>query len=64
MSNSATRYQVVPESRSGHCCFVATVVDTSKPLEWPKGEFESVGECFTKADAEKVARALNGGTNA
>lgn len=64
MSNSALRYQVIPESQSGHCCFVATVVDTAKPLEWPNGEFEIVCECFTTGQAESVARALNGGASA
>lgn len=64
MSNSAPRYQVVPESQSGHCCFVATVVDTAKPLEWPEGEFETVCECFVTGHAETIARALNGGANA
>ncbi|EET07614.1 hypothetical protein BURPS1710A_1857 [Burkholderia pseudomallei 1710a] len=43
---------------------MATVVDTSKPLEWPKGEFKSVCECFEVKDARKIANALNGGANA
>lgn len=64
MSNSARRYQVVTKSQSGHCCFVATVVDTAKPLEWPAGEYASVCECFNVQDARKIAKALNGGTNA
>lgn len=64
MSHSAHRYQVVRESQSGHCCFVATVVDTATPLEWPEGEFKSVCECFELKDARKIAKALNGAANA
>lgn len=64
MSHSAQRYQVVRESQSGHCCFVATVVDTTKPSKWMNGEYESVCECFNVKDAEKIAQALNGGANA
>lgn len=62
------RYEVVRGSKSGHCCFEATVVDTGKP-EMIRGEprttpdgraqFETVCECFDVADAQRVCDALN-----
>jgi hypothetical protein len=45
------RYKVVDGSVSQHCCFEATVVDTSNN--------ESLCECFDKADAHKIAIAMN-----
>jgi hypothetical protein len=53
----AERYEVVEGSESGHCCFEASVVDTTKPLRG-KG-FEVMCECFEKENAELIARALN-----
>lgn len=63
------RYEVVKESQSGHCCFEATVVDTTKPcgvsvrfvdgetVEMPK--FTQVCETFCPHMAEKIAEAMN-----
>lgn len=57
------RYVVVGGSESGHCCFEATVVDTSSPLmiggKHYNGRFMAVCECFWTEDAEKIAAALN-----
>lgn len=62
------RYKVLDGSESGHCCFEATVVDTTKPLliagnryEGSDGEpkCEAICECFEKEDAEQICEALN-----
>lgn len=58
------RYKVVSGSQSYHCCFCATVVDTTKPLEQFEGydgipEFDSVCECFDIETAEMICAALN-----
>lgn len=57
------RYRVVNGSQSGHCCFDATVVDTSNPViiggEHFDNQYESVCECFNISDAEKICTALN-----
>ncbi len=50
------RYQVVDDSVSGHCCFVATVVDTSRQSY---GVPVSVCECFDGNEAERICNALN-----
>ena len=46
------RYKIIDESVSGHCCFEASVVDTETPLG------RTICECFKRADAEKIAAAL------
>lgn len=62
------RYIIITGSKSGHCCFEATVVDTTKPViiggkhYEPDGlgkQYETVCECFSLEDAELVCRALN-----
>lgn len=57
------RYQVVQGSQSCHCCFDATVVDTTKKViingKWYNGQYESVCECFDEEQARKIAEALN-----
>lgn len=61
------RYIVVEGSQSGHCCFDATVVDTSRPVVYnetpyaPNGvqRYEPVCECFDNEDARAIADALN-----
>ncbi len=62
------RYAVYKGSKSAHCCFEATVVDTTKPKiiggEHYRGSdgqlhYETVCECFCESDAEMVCRALN-----
>lgn len=62
------RYQSIDKSQSGHCCFEATVVDTTKP-EIVNGEhyrdregrfrYEIVCECFSMKDAQLICDALN-----
>lgn len=61
------RYIIYTGSKSAHCCFEATVMDSTKP-EMIGGEhyedevgkhYETVCECFSMEDAEKVANALN-----
>lgn len=46
------RYIVIEGSKSGHCCFNFTVVDTTR-------DDESVCECFDREDAELIVKALN-----
>jgi hypothetical protein len=62
------RYQVVDGSQSAHCCFEATVVDTTKPViiagkQWTRGDgepqWEAVCECFYREDADRIAAAMN-----
>ncbi|RQU14209.1 hypothetical protein DF152_17245 [Burkholderia cenocepacia] len=57
------RYKVIDRSQSGHCCFAATVVDTTKPTmiggKHYNGEYEQICECFDYGDAERIAAALN-----
>lgn len=58
------RYKVVTGSQSCHCCFSATIVDTTKPLEKYEGfenlpEFDSVCECFDMETAEALCKSLN-----
>ena len=61
------RYEAVHDSVSGHCCFVATVWDTHKPLMIGGKHYESSGrfefmpvcECFSIEEAKIVAAALN-----
>lgn len=48
------RFKVVEGSESGHCCFVATVVDTEKT-----SIAAIVCECLEPEDAQRVADALN-----
>lgn len=59
----AERYKVVEGSQSAHCCFGATVVDTTRPVmiggNQYNNEFEEVCECFDRADADRIAAALN-----
>lgn len=62
-----SRYKVVEGSQSAHCCFDATVVDTSKPTiingepYCPDGvqQYEAVCEAFYEADAALICEALN-----
>jgi hypothetical protein len=62
------RFKVVDGSTSCHCCFEATVVDTTKPIVFGdkpyirdgEPQFEAICECFDKADAERIAAAMNG----
>ncbi len=57
------RYEVRSGSQSGHCCFVATVVDTKKPDMFDGQQYldhgEEICECFEMADAKRIAAALN-----
>lgn len=57
------RYIVVKGSQTGHCCFDATVVDTTRPEmiggKQYQGQFEPVCECFETSDADRIAAALN-----
>ena len=59
-----SRFIVVEGSQSAHCCFDATVVDTTKQrvvgeFKHYLGQFESVCECFNQDDADMIAAALN-----
>lgn len=62
------RYAIFDGSKSAHCCFEYTVVDTDSP-EFINGEhykdrkgrlyYETICECFCLEDAELVCAALN-----
>lgn len=57
-----TRYKVVGGSDSGHCCFAASILDTTKPVYGGGGKllgYEAICECFSRKDAERIAAALN-----
>ena len=63
------RYIILNSSKSAHCCFTHTVMDSTKPdmigdsdeqHEGPEGKhFETVCECFSREDAELVCSAMN-----
>ena len=62
------RYQIFNGSKSAHCCFYATVVDTTKPEiiggQHYKGSdgqlhYETLCECFSMEDAQLICDALN-----
>ena len=62
------RYRAINGSASGHCCFVASVVDTQTPEIGADGNpivvdgtprFATVCECFEKEDAQRIADILN-----
>ena len=62
------RYIIYIGSKSAHCCFEATVMDTTKPeiiggehYKDRSGQFhyETICECFSLEDAELVCSALN-----
>lgn len=66
----SARYMIYEGSQSKHCCFEATVVDTTKPdiiggehYKDSSGQYhyEIVCECFTMEDAETICAALNSG---
>lgn len=53
----ADRYIVEKGSRTAHCCFVATVVDTHETSSI--GALGLMCECFSEEDARTIAEALN-----
>lgn len=61
------RFKIIEGSLSAHCCFGSTVVDTLKPTMFGDEsyvwngvpQYESVCECFERADAELICAALN-----
>lgn len=57
------RYKVVEGSQSRHCCFDATVIDTSDPVimhgQHYNNQYREVCECFDIEDAELICEALN-----
>lgn len=61
-------YQVYKGSQSGHCCFEATVVDTTKPqilggkhYQDSSGQYQydAICECFGVDDAQRICDAMN-----
>ena len=52
----AKRYKILEGSKSGHCCFDFTVIDTEVIMH---GDPMTICECFNKEDAELVCTALN-----
>lgn len=68
MSEKEERFQIYLGSQSLHCCFEATVWDTTKPNivggeHWRNEdgqlEYEEICECFNIEDAELICKALN-----
>lgn len=51
------RFIVTDGSDSAHCCFHASVMDTS--VKRPSGYFECVCECFDEDHANLIAQLLN-----
>jgi hypothetical protein len=57
------RFIVIDGSQTGHCCFSATIVDTTKPTmigeKHDKNQFKPICECFEEEDAKQIAEYLN-----
>jgi len=57
------RFKIVEGSQSAHCCFEATVVDTSRPViiggKHFDNQFKPVCESFDVESAQEIAAALN-----
>lgn len=55
------RYEIVEGSQTGHCCFVATIIDTYTNRNlYPKDlEHNALCECMDVDDAQKICAALN-----
>lgn len=51
------RYKVSKGSRSGHCCFEYTVIDSAINNQWDKGH--TMCETFSEEDALTIQMALN-----
>ena len=49
------RYKVVEDSILGHCCIIASVIDTTETDEWAP----PICECVNMDDAIAIATALN-----
>lgn len=49
----STRYVIVEESISGHCCFSYSIIDSTKSNK------QAICETFTRVDAELICNALN-----
>lgn len=50
------RYQVIKQSATGHCCFEASVIDSTINR---KGAIGVVCECFDNDSAYHICQALN-----
>lgn len=57
------RFRVIERSQTGHCCFNASVLDTTKPIlggdKVTLLGYEAVCECFSGDDAQLICVALN-----
>lgn len=60
------RYLLVRDSASGHCCFEATLLDTSQPsdADWDEGKpvdyyYRAVAEFFDVDEGVSVTKLLN-----
>ena len=58
---SESRYKVVEESTTAHCCFAYTVVDTKEAPDIEAGTHGGAHVCetFRKDSAERIVDALN-----
>lgn len=55
--HEAGPYAVVDKSNSGHCCFVASVMDT-RDTPTAGGYTDAVCECYDVDQAKRIADAL------
>ncbi len=53
------KYKAIEGSQTAHCCFVATVINTTKKHSIFKHLYDPICECFDMSDAETIADALN-----
>jgi len=57
-----SRYKMVDGSESKHCCFSYSIIDLSNfELIGEEKYYETVCECFSLQQAEKICDALNKG---
>jgi hypothetical protein len=62
-------FKIITGSRSGHCCFNWSVVDTTQPTmfgphyyrdrQTGEMQYEAVCECYHEDDAKMIVDALN-----
>jgi hypothetical protein len=53
------KYKIVDGSETGHCCFEASMIDTSQPENHSRSKFACVGEFFERGAADEICRQAN-----
>jgi hypothetical protein len=56
---AAMIFRAIEGSQTAHCCFEATVVDTTQPNTAYPERFREICECFSLEEAQFIADALN-----